>query len=134
MASRFLKGKSQNRWQHLEGLLLRDEVSGNQWERLPIDFCGIGVRVTPQPSKLVMRVRVPYLAPNFDPIAQPEEHLTFNQGVESSSLSGITICVGIVLENEVENTFNSREIISVFCGLFGCGAGSSPARHTILAG
>ena len=99
-----------------------------------VNECGISVKVTPQPSKLVMRVRFPYLAPKVDPIAQPEEHLTFNQGVESSSLSGITICVGIVQENEVENTFNSREIISVFCWLFGCGAGSSPARHTIWRG
>ena len=56
-----------------------------------LPYGAIDKRLSHRPFTAGSRVQIPLASPKFDRVAQLEEHLTFNQVVESSSLSTITI-------------------------------------------
>ena len=49
----------------------------------------------------VLRVRIPPCVPSYTPLAQPEEHLTFNQGAMGSSPIRRTLGVAQLAERRV---------------------------------
>ena len=83
-------------------------------------LCSTGVMVAFQPSKLVVRVQVPCVAPKYVRLAQLGEHLPYKQEAAGSSPAANTIC-GI--SSAVERRLAKAEA-----------TGSSPVYHSSNAG